>query len=306
MKHCGSISGSFPNAVISYVVRGRNGKGDDMASILCIEDEVHLRELIAEDLQASGHQIYEARDGVEGMQIVLRHKPDLVVSDITMPRMDGIEFVKKVRSEHPDLADMPVIFLTALTDRSDMLDGIKNGADDYLTKPIDFELLELKVQSALRQSARMIEKKNQEQVKLYNALTTLHEEPESETLASCKLKKHRFVLVGESHPELWTVKDRLDQLGQQVRVFTSGRSFLQKAGECAADVVLLWLQSDDMQGPMIATMNKSHDNLCVLVLPESVRGKQAANATMNGVDEIVALPLSDDAFVGKVKEWIAD
>lgn len=277
-----------------------------MASILCIEDEVHLRELIAEDLEASGHQIYQARDGVEGMQVVLRHKPDLVVSDITMPRMDGIEFVKTVRSDHPDLAEMPVIFLTALTDRSDMLDGIQNGADDYLTKPIDFELLQLKVQSALRQSSRMIERKNVEQVKLYNALTTAPEEPETGSLKSCELEARRFVLVGESHPELWSVKDKLDQLGQHVRVFTSGRSFLQKADDCAADVVLLWLQSDDMQGPMIATMNKSRDDFCVLVLPESVRGKQAAKVKMNGIDDVVSMPLSDDALVGKVEEWFAD
>lgn len=277
-----------------------------MASILCIEDEVHLRELIAEDLEASGHEIFQARDGVEGMQMVLRHKPDLVVSDITMPRMDGIDFVETVRNEHPDLAEMPVIFLTALTDRSDMLDGIQKGADDYLTKPIDFEILQLKVQSALRQSSRMIERKNVEHVKLYNALSASHKRPEPEGRDGCGLDERRFVLVGESHPELWKVKSQLDQLGQHVRVFTSGRSFLQKADNCAADVVLLWLQSDDMQGPMIATMNKSSNNLCVLVLPESVRGKQAVNAKANGVDEIVSMPLSDDAFVGKVKEWIAD
>lgn len=277
-----------------------------MASILCIEDEVHLRELIAEDLEASGHQIYQARDGVEGLQMALRHKPDLVVSDVTMPRMDGKEFVKTVRNEHPDLAEMPVIFLTALTDRSDLLDGIQNGADDYLTKPIDFELLQLKVQSALRQSSRMIERKNVEQVRLYNALTTPHKEPESDSLDKCGLEERRFVLVGESHPELWSVKGQLDQLGQHVRVFTSGRSFLQKADDCAADVVLLWLQSDDMQGPMIATMNKSRDDFCVLVLPESVRGKQAAKVKMNGIDDVVSMPLSDDALVGKVEEWFAD
>lgn len=273
-----------------------------MTTVLCVEDEKDLREYIVEELEDNGHQTYEARDGVEGLQMVLRHKPDIVVSDISMPRMSGLELVKHVRQDHPELADMPFIFLTAFTDREDMLEGLDSGADDYLTKPVDFEMLRTRVATALRQSQRMIERKNQQQVKLYKALTA--PDPEQAPEPKQTLPKHKLILVGESSPGLWGVQHELEALGQDVRVFTSGLSFLKKAETCDVDAILLWLHTDDMQGPMIASMNKSRSHKTIVVLPENM--PDGKTPEMNGVHHVVRLPLSNQDLASKLKLWLPD
>ncbi len=277
-----------------------------MATILCIEDEAHLREDIAEDLEDAGHDTFQARDGVEGLQMILRHKPDVVISDISMPRMDGRQLVAKLRSEHPEYSDMPFIFLTAFTDKKDMVEGLKIGADDYLTKPVDYEMLQIKIASVLRQAGRMIDRRQKEQVRLYKSL--IKDEATAASQAEAKpsydLPHHEFVLVGASDPGLWAIQRQLEDLGQTVRIFTSGRAFLDKSEDLKSDFVLLWLQSDDMQAPMIATMIKSLGMKTIVVIPEALAGPMA-NQEMNGTCDLVALPLDTDQLAAKIKKWIA-
>lgn len=145
-----------------------------MATILCIEDEATLRSDIAEELEEAGHEVLQAADGAAGLETILSQYPDLVISDITMPVMNGFEMLNKVRAERPDLANMPVIFLSALANRDDVLQGLKEGADEYLTKPIDFTLLAVKVEALLRQTDRVCKKKQEEaveQVKAFESRT---------------------------------------------------------------------------------------------------------------------------------------
>ncbi len=131
-----------------------------MAKILCIEDEAMIRGQIVEELQDAGYEVVEAEDGRHGLEMLLEHQPNIVISDVSMPNMDGRELLSKVRSELPQFADMPFIFLTAFSDRKDVLSGLDLGVDDYLTKPIDFDILLGKVKALLTQVER-IDAKNQ-------------------------------------------------------------------------------------------------------------------------------------------------
>ncbi len=142
-----------------------------MAKILCVDDEEFLRDDISEFIESLGHETVTAHDGQSGLEAILTHNPDLVLSDFTMPNMNGGELLEQLRKTHPDCADIPFIFLSALADREDVMQGLKLGADDYLTKPIDFDMLEIKVSAALRQMNRMQEKKEQEFVRLFNELS---------------------------------------------------------------------------------------------------------------------------------------
>ncbi|UFN50113.1 response regulator [Roseomonas sp. OT10] len=126
--------------------------------ILCVEDEADLRADLAEELEAAGYVVAQAEDGREALALLADRAPDLVLCDITMPGMDGFELLRRLRAERPDLADIPFVFLTALADRADMLAGREAGADDYLVKPIDFDLMLATVASRLRQVDRMREK----------------------------------------------------------------------------------------------------------------------------------------------------
>jgi DNA-binding response OmpR family regulator len=108
------------------------------ATILLVEDEVHLLDGLSEllGLFKSGYQIavLKARDGQEALQIMDQCTPDLIVSDIMMPRMDGYELLNRIR-ENPAWVTIPFIFLTAKGDRQDMLRGRSIGAEEYITKP---------------------------------------------------------------------------------------------------------------------------------------------------------------------------
>jgi DNA-binding response OmpR family regulator len=117
-----------------------------MITVLCIEDEKAVRDLIVEELTDAGLRTLEAENGRSGLEMIKRHRPDIVISDITMPEMDGMELLAEVQINHPELANMPFIFLTALADKEKMLEGLRAGAENYLTKPIDFDVLLAKVQ----------------------------------------------------------------------------------------------------------------------------------------------------------------
>lgn len=144
-----------------------------MALIVCIEDEVTLREDIAEELVEDGHEVLEADDGAAGIELILSRRPDLVISDITMPAMSGFDVLTKVRNEHPELAEMPFIFLSALAGDGDVVEGLRQGADDYLTKPVDFAMMIAMVDARLRQAERMPKQKESEAAELLQAYETL-------------------------------------------------------------------------------------------------------------------------------------
>src|SRR5215468_12323998 len=122
--------------------------------ILCIEDDRETAALIAEDLLDRGYEVSIAHDGREGLSAILRTMPDLVLCDISMPAMSGFELLERLVALAPRFSKMPFIFLTALNDRENELKGRQLGADDYVTKPIDFEVLATIITARLAGVAR--------------------------------------------------------------------------------------------------------------------------------------------------------
>lgn len=114
---------------------------DAKKKILCIEDDRETAALIAEELVERGFQAIVAHDGREGFAAILREMPDLVLCDINMRVMSGFEVLEHLTKIAPRFGNMPFVFLTALTDRDNELRGRQLGADDYVTKPIDFDVL---------------------------------------------------------------------------------------------------------------------------------------------------------------------
>src|SRR5439155_7550095 len=122
--------------------------------ILCIEDDRETAALIAEELVERGFEVSIAHDGREGLAAILKNMPDLVLSDISMPVMSGFEVLERLTSLEPRFSKMPFVFLTALTDRENELKGRQLGADDYVTKPIDFDVLATIITARLAGVAR--------------------------------------------------------------------------------------------------------------------------------------------------------
>jgi len=125
-----------------------------MKKILCIEDERDTAELIREEFSGRGYVVSTAFDGRQGLVSILRETPDLILCDVNMPVMSGFELLDCLVGMAPRFSHMPFIFLTALADRDDELKGRKLGADDYVTKPIDFEILNEIITARLAHVAR--------------------------------------------------------------------------------------------------------------------------------------------------------
>jgi DNA-binding response OmpR family regulator len=119
--------------------------------LMLVEDNDDFRFYLKDNLKEF-YQIVEAVNGREGWQRVLSLHPDLVVSDVSMPEMNGIELCKKIKSDKRT-AHLPVILLTALTNEDQQLNGLETGASDYMTKPFNFEILLSKIRNLLTQQA---------------------------------------------------------------------------------------------------------------------------------------------------------
>ncbi len=126
-----------------------------MALILCIDDEEPLRRLLIAELRDAGYDTAEAADGRAGLEAIRSHRPDLILCDVNMPVMSGYELLTELRANHPQLAGAPFVFLSALADRRDVIAGKRLGADDYLTKPVDLEVLVATVEARLMQMQRL-------------------------------------------------------------------------------------------------------------------------------------------------------
>lgn len=119
------------------------------AKILIADDEPKIRMFIRANLEARGYETHLAQDGVEAIEMAERLLPDVIVLDVSMPRMDGIEACRRIR----EWADMPIIILSVRGDERDKVKALDQGADDYVTKPFGIEELLARIRVALRRSA---------------------------------------------------------------------------------------------------------------------------------------------------------
>ncbi|MEX0608716.1 MAG: response regulator transcription factor [Balneolaceae bacterium] len=118
-------------------------------TILVVDDEKDLLDLIEYNLKKEGFAVLKAENGEEGIKIAKEHKPDLVLLDIMMPKMDGLEAVEIMRQDD-DLRSIPIIFLTARGDEKTEVEGLNKGGDDYITKPISTTKLISRIKAVMR------------------------------------------------------------------------------------------------------------------------------------------------------------
>lgn len=118
-------------------------------TILVVDDEQDLLDLIEYNLQKEGFDVLKAEDGKEGIEVAREYSPNLVLLDVMMPKMDGLEVVERMRNDEK-LKRIPIIFLTARGDEKTEVEGLDKGGDDYITKPISTTKLISRIKAVLR------------------------------------------------------------------------------------------------------------------------------------------------------------
>ncbi|MCA5893850.1 response regulator transcription factor [Isoptericola sp. NEAU-Y5] len=129
---------------------GAPSTGQTNATVLVVEDEPAIAAAIAQRLSTEGWRVEVARDGLAGVEAASRLAPDVIVLDVMLPGIDGLEVTRRIQAEHP----IPILMLTARDDETDMLVGLGVGADDYMTKPFSMRELVARVKALLRRVER--------------------------------------------------------------------------------------------------------------------------------------------------------
>jgi len=124
-----------------------------MPKILIIEDEQDIRDLLAYNFTKEGYETITASDGIIGRELTLSAKPDLILLDLMLPGMDGLELCRIIRN-NADIASTPIIMLTAKGEEVDKVIGLEIGADDYVTKPFSVREVVARVKALLRRSTK--------------------------------------------------------------------------------------------------------------------------------------------------------
>lgn len=158
----------------------------EQPKILLVEDDNTLGILLEEFLSSEGFDVCLARDGESGFQSFLSHTFDICLLDVMLPKQDGFSLGKKIKAEKPKI---PILFLTAKALKDDVIEGLKLGADDYITKPFDEEELLLRIQAVLRRSNSNNEDHSQEEKELYEFGTCLFSYKDHTLTVNGQLKK---------------------------------------------------------------------------------------------------------------------
>ncbi|MFT6077138.1 MAG: CheY-like chemotaxis protein [Myxococcota bacterium] len=133
----------------------------DKIKILCVEDEVDVRESLVGILESEDFEVVQAENGKKGLEIFLNQNPDLIISDVMMPESSGHDLLKAIRNNKEiDNSNIPFILLSALGQKEDVIKGVRMEASDYLTKPVDFDLLIAKIREKTANFQKSIEVNN--------------------------------------------------------------------------------------------------------------------------------------------------
>jgi two-component system response regulator RpaA len=142
--------------------------------ILLIEDDGDMRDLVAGYLEHGGFDVQRADDGIKGQALALQYSPDVILLDLMLPKVDGLTLCQRLRRDERT-AKIPIMMLTALGGTKDKVSGFNSGADDYLTKPFDFEELMVRVKALLRRSERAPLSRTHNEILSYGCLTLVPE-----------------------------------------------------------------------------------------------------------------------------------
>ena len=145
-----------------------------MTKILVIDDDIAINELIKVNLELQGYEVVQGFNGTDGFALAKQEEPELIVLDVMMPEVDGFTVAQRIR-QCSEIADTPIIMLTALSQLNDKVNGFNIGVDDYLTKPFEIDELIVRVRALLKRTNQIPKSTAVRDLLTYKQITLLPE-----------------------------------------------------------------------------------------------------------------------------------
>lgn len=269
------------------------------AQILVVDDVPANVKLLEAKLTSEYYDVVSAKDGYEAIEMTKQLKPDIILLDVMMPGIDGFETCKRLK-EIPDVAHIPVVMVTALSEKSDRLKGLEVGADDFLTKPINDMALFARVKSLVRIKVLLDELRLRDKTNVQMGMTALDNNFLSDVSGA------RILLVDDDAVQGKQISTKLAET-YHVDWVQEAETVHQKAQEGNYDLILVSTVLSDADGLRLSTQIKSQEetrNVPVLVLVDEDDSRLMLKALEMGINDYMTMPIDRNEMTARVRTHI--
>ncbi|MEP2707145.1 MAG: response regulator [Roseibium sp.] len=259
----------------------------EKATILCVEDEKLLLEDLRDELSDEGYRVLTASDGVAALEVLKTERPDLIICDMMMPKMDGPTLLKHIRENLKKLSHVPFIFLTAKATRDDLIAGKRLGVDDYLTKPVDYDLLLATVEASIGQMKRIEDQNNQKLRCLYKTLQN-----KRQTTVAHEPKPLRVSIITSKPNSIQPLSSAMTELGCQVSYISEDQ--LAKRSFSLSEIDILFMVYSKVVHYYLKYVTEDRpqgwSGETIILAPPKITVEQKNTITDSGVDDYIEYP----------------
>lgn len=268
-----------------------------MTGVILVVDDVPANvKLLEAKLTNEYYDVVTARDGYEAIARTKEHKPDLILLDVMMPGMDGFETCRKIK-EDPDVAHIPIVMVTALSDLSDRVQGLESGADDFITKPINDTALFARVKSLVRIKVLIDELRLRDQsgaqMGVINDIVS----------GGLDVSGSHIIVVDDDAVQCKRIKDALSE-EHEVSVFEQHEQALEHAKQQPPDLIFISTMLGDIDGLRLATQFKAVESLRhvpIITLVDEDDTKLMLKSLELGVNDYLVVPVDASEMAARVR-----
>lgn len=270
------------------------------AQILVVDDVAANVKLLEAKLASEYYDVISAKDGFEAVSMAKEHKPDLVLLDVMMPGMDGFEACKRLK-EDGDLSHIPVVMVTALSEKSDRIKGLEAGADDFITKPINDTALFARVKSLIRIKTLLDELRLRDKTSLQMGV-----QPASENSFISDVSGAKVMLVDDDEIQAKQIVSKLNET-YKVEWLRQADTALANARVGNYDAILINTLLSDTDGLRLASQIKSQEetrNVPLLVFVDEDDQTTMFKALEMGINDYLTVPVDKNEMTVRVRTQI--
>ena len=271
------------------------------ARILVVDDLLPNLKLLEAKLSNEYFEVKTAESGLEALECIAADPPDIVLLDIMMPGMDGFEVCSKIKA-NPDSAHIPVVMVTALSDREDRVRGLEAGADDFLTKPVDDTALFARVRSLVRMKMLMDEWRLRERTSESLTLLDGPSGPQAETGTDA-----RILVIEDKEFYAAQLSEMLSADGHEATVIHRPEDAVETLGKDDFDMIILELRLEQGDALRLCAQIRSVDTLRhvpILLLAEDVDTERLARAMDLGCNDYVVRPIDQNELLARCRTQV--